>query len=666
MSKNHTIQSLHMSDTLEKEKKIIIQEWLASKNIKNIFKSYKISLKKFEQSYAFSILEYFIETIRLQREEEGCPVMEKMIYFLLERGATPKDIFDICTALKRAVLHRVFKKYVEYKNIMELIDEVSDMFDKNLSSLLKIFTDEYKKRELKIFELTNHHKKLNQILQIINFVNTKIFIIQNEHVILANKPFLQLLGVANMLDFNKKYLKKWDFLHNVLTQDNIIFDTQNIQPWLQKVYRSNKAFRADIYNHKYAQSISYNGRITILPDTNPTKYIITLNAIQKPALSTAEINNSIDKDLLSGFYNYPTFEHLLGERQRDAQEKGYLLALVIVDLPELQSINEDQSREAGDIVLKEIANDIKDMRTTQMSIARLEGSRFGILMPYDSEQECYDWCNTLNVLLNKKPERKTVSVTSFDLFEKVNRVLMRAYDLADLQNESQAVRTDFENIEIIETLPYQKKFTTAFLEGGRVDTSLYYKNLPVNSKNLIVKVYSDNIIVHLSSAQTIVSKYNQFIFFKHPSFGNIKASLQIIDVEKNLAKIDKFRADKYSPLEREKLRVDAEDNMYVQMISGGPLYKGLLIDINEEAFALRIKKRANLQEGSFVSVNMMIDIKEQRVQFNANAIVYRIEKIKDAYKIVLKLQADTDNLSLLSSYIASRQIEIIQELKSFY
>ena len=664
MSKHYSPYLLSIIDHIEHNRTSIVDEWVGSKKLIRIFSAYKISLKKFESTYALSIVEYFIATIKEQNNSNTSAAMKQMLHFFLERDITPKDIFDIFRILQGVLIHSIFQISGVKEQALPYIDELNGFFDENLSTLLELYTDAYKKRELQIYELTTHHKKLKQILQIINFVNTKIFLIQNEHIILANRPFLELLGVKNMQELNKKYLNTLEFMHNV---DSDAFDLNTVSSWLENMNEHKKAFKADIFHHKYAKTFTYNGRVTVLPDTKPPKYIITLNSIEQLDESEDDTSESDTQTNMKDFYNYAEFEHMLGEMQREAQKSSTHMALIVVDVVELQKINDEQGIEAGDMVLGEVANDIRTYATQSMKIARLEGSRFGIIMPYTSQQKCYEWCYFLSVELNKKPERKTLSLTSVDLSEKINRALMRVYDLADMQSESLTLRTDFENIEIIQTLPYQQKFTKILQQLATLHTSLYYKNISVSSDAEIVHVYDDNILLKLSKAQMAVAKHNSHIFFHISSFGNVKASLKIIDLEKHLVKIDKFTVDKFSPLQRQKIRVDAKENTHIDVISGGPLYKGMvLLDLNEDAIALAMPRRGNLQEGSFVSVAMTLYLQDEVQEFHSNATVYRVEKTKDFYKIVMMFQVDTENFKLLNNYIAMRQMQIIQELKSLY
>ncbi len=521
MSKNYTPNLFSIIDHIEYHHNYIVKLWIESDRIESVFRSLNISTSKFEKIYASLIVEYFIAVIKNERESGSCPIMHKLVHFLLKRGVTPKDIFDICRTLKDAFLHSIFQVDTVKENPVIFLDETSLLFDNNLSTLLGIFTSEYKK-----LNYTRHEHKT-----------------------------------------------------------------------------------------------------------------------------------------IKDFYTYLEFEHILGEMQREARKHATKLALIIVDVAELQKINEEQGFEAADLVLEDVANDIRLLVQENIKIARLEGSRFGLVVPYTSEQECYNWCNALNSEFNKKPERKILSLTSIDSSEKINRAFMRVYDLADIQNESMSIRTDFQNIEIKETLPYQRKIIAILITMAKVHLSLYYKELPVSSDAKVDSYDDETVTVEVSAIQIAAAKHNKYIYFDMPTYGNIKAVVHIVDIEKNLLKIEKFRLDKYSPLQRQKIRVKVKNDISARLVSGGPFYETKVVDMNEEAIALTTPRRGNLQEGSSVSLAMELSLQEKEEEFHSNAVVYRVEKIKGVYKVVVVCQAESENIKLLNNYIAKRQMEIIKELK---
>jgi hypothetical protein len=70
---------------LEKYKVHIATSWVKRENIQVIFEERKISAKKFRDGYGVPILEYFISVIQEKKPLGDCPVMSKLVHFLLKK-----------------------------------------------------------------------------------------------------------------------------------------------------------------------------------------------------------------------------------------------------------------------------------------------------------------------------------------------------------------------------------------------------------------------------------------------------------------------------------------------------------------------------------------------------------------------------------------------------
>jgi hypothetical protein len=155
--------------------------------------------------------------------------MSKLVNFLLEKNITPKDVFDICMGLRRTMVSFLFREKLIEVYASEVITELAILFDANLSGVLSIFTTYYEKKQQAEQRSKIQQKKFSQILKIINFINTKIIIVQNGHIILANQPFLEA-----------------------------------IDEWLDSINKSDKPFTANIFNNKMADIFTCSGQITTL------------------------------------------------------------------------------------------------------------------------------------------------------------------------------------------------------------------------------------------------------------------------------------------------------------------------------------------------------------------------------------------------------------------
>lgn len=86
-------------------------------------------------------------------------------------------------------------------------------------------------------------------------------------------------------------------------------------------------------------------------------------------------------DPLTGLYNRRYAEpHLLRIAQR-AKETGRPFAVMVLDLDRFKNINDTYGHSAGDVVLKEIANRIKDNLRGVDMVARIGGEEFLVAMP---------------------------------------------------------------------------------------------------------------------------------------------------------------------------------------------------------------------------------------------------------------------------------------------
>ncbi|MBU1658219.1 diguanylate cyclase [bacterium] len=653
-------------DSIELGRKEIADRWVEIPSVSVVFKLHNISTKKFASGYGVPIIEYFIAVVREEKEVGDCPIMSKFVHFLLEKNITPKNVFDICMGFRRTLVSYMYDEKLINKNASQIMNEIADLFDANLSGVLDIFTTFYSMQQQKIEKASIGQKKIKHILQIINFINTKIIIIQNGRIILGNRPFFDALGVDDIKEYYNKYEDAWSFMKRVDIESKL-FSDRNIEAWLRKLDQVKKHFKTDIFHHKAGKNFTYSGRITSLPDTDPVEYIIALNNIAAHLDDEAEAREKLIHDELTGLYNYNKFWLLLGESQINALKNNINLAMVVVDIPELRQINIENGQESGNRVIVEVAEDIQRCTGEDTIFARLEGSRFGILISYESEQEIYDWCIQLYMLLSEKPQRKTLSLTAFDLAETPNRLQMRAYDLIDIANSSESVivKTDMENIEQYSILPEQKLFTDKFRNIKNIKTTVYYKELPITVNNTVVSVKKDSITISLSNKQFNCAVLHDPIYFTFEKLGHVKAHIEMIDAKNRVITINKFRFDKHSPLQRKKYRVQAAMPISVSIIHNNSESTGTLINLNENCIAVDMKRKKNLEEGALVGLDMLLPISPEHLQnINTDATILRIEKTLSGYKIVFLCHLNTNNEKLINQYISKCQIDIIQELKN--
>ncbi len=655
MKKMFAPQLLSVVSFLENNRYQIAQEWVLLNTVLSVFKAQNISAKKFQKSYAVPIIEYFISVVREDKEAGNCPIMSKLVAFLLQKEITPKNVFDVCMGLRRTLVSYLFKNSL-VKDEVEMMDEIATIFDANLSGVLEIFT-EYYERKLKLIEESKvQQKKFNQVLKIINFINTKIIIIQSGHIIMANKPFFEMIGVENLKELYRLNNFDFSFMKNFECASKK-YNFKNNTDWIDDVMKSNKAFKTDIFHHKYNRDFKYSGRITTLPNSEPLQYLIALHNIDTHIEEEIKIRKTLEYDPLTGFYTSAMQESLILSEQSKSNSGKYEMAFLVIEVGNLENPK----------VLLEIVNLLKSAVSEEMIVAHIQSNKFGIAIPYLSAQDCYDWCNELYIRLYKDHDDITVSLTSFDHNESLESVKERAFDLLEIVKKSaqEYVSTDFLNIELYNPIAQEEVYITILKDMQKVKTTLYYQDIPISAEHKILKVHKSSIELLLSKKELKVANISKIIYLELPSIGHIKASIDTINKITNSVSIYKFKAPKHLPLDRKIFRISATVNTEVRIILSGSIYIGTLMNVNHEYIAVRLERKRNLDVGLIVSISVELEINKVFELLNCDATIYKIEKINHEYEVVFLCHLDSQNSTLLNKYIANRQLEVIHELKSF-
>jgi diguanylate cyclase (GGDEF)-like protein len=104
------------------------------------------------------------------------------------------------------------------------------------------------------------------------------------------------------------------------------------------------------------------------------------------AAREAEILRLAYEDGLSGLANRSLFNVRLGEAVASHRRTGAALAVLVMDLDRFKYINDTLGHEAGDLVLREVANRLRGVVRDSDIVARLGGDEFAVLASADTER----------------------------------------------------------------------------------------------------------------------------------------------------------------------------------------------------------------------------------------------------------------------------------------
>ena len=215
------VSNLYLISTIIEDNHMAISNsWMKVSSVKAVFETRKISAKKFQIGYAVPIIKYFVAVIRGEKASGDCPVMNKLVNYLLTKAITPREIFDICMGFRMVLIDFLLKEEFILKHPSVYIHRISSLFDSNLSGVLDIFTNIYTSSQQKIQNAKEQKDKLKQAVKIMNLIQMKLMVFQNNHIVLANKPFLDMLGVKDLKELYKKYGNSLNFFSDIDLYEN--------------------------------------------------------------------------------------------------------------------------------------------------------------------------------------------------------------------------------------------------------------------------------------------------------------------------------------------------------------------------------------------------------------------------------------------------------------
>ncbi len=196
-----TPQLTKCQDIFIASKNKILREWLSYNIPKNILKLHNIEAEYFIKNYADGVFDYFMGVISGDVEIGNCPVMQDLLAYLKVREISADELFEICSHFRRSM---VDFSYDAELNSKELFDELSYIFDKNFSGILKYYTD------------TIFQKLIDARGEALKAGQAKEYFLSNmSHEI--RTPLNAILGFVNLLleeNISKKHRNYLDIINN--------------------------------------------------------------------------------------------------------------------------------------------------------------------------------------------------------------------------------------------------------------------------------------------------------------------------------------------------------------------------------------------------------------------------------------------------------------------
>lgn len=94
----------------------------------------------------------------------------------------------------------------------------------------------------------------------------------------------------------------------------------------------------------------------------------------------SRLEHEATHDHLTGLANRALFQHRMTEGLEHAQQDGFLMGVMYLDLDDFKQVNDTHGHAVGDALLKEIAQRLRQVVRASDTVARLGGDEFAIIL----------------------------------------------------------------------------------------------------------------------------------------------------------------------------------------------------------------------------------------------------------------------------------------------
>ncbi|MBU0721135.1 GGDEF domain-containing protein [bacterium] len=658
----------------------IASAWMHEESVIKIFEHHKISRKKFSSLFANQIITYFADVLIGKQLVGRCPVMNKFIDYMISRDITIKEIFVICMAFRKSMIHTLALANVLDGKELPLIDYLADIFDKNLSGVLDYYDsiDKDKKDVKPKASDIEEYKKPFEIMM--NQFDLPAVIIYDHQPFVANKAFFDLAGCESIEDYTQTHTSVWE-LFDTVNRFTETYESAQYDEWLEEL---NSQDDHSVTITRNRQEEKNTQRYNVVIKKMPCKYCTDIDhycAVFYPEVSAANVDSQSYIDPLTKIANRHKFDEVLPEWVKNSQKKKTPISIIVIEMLDLAHINKMYGSEMGDVVLEEFADQVNISFGEYGLFARIEGNKFALICKDTQLERAVEYANVIlsagqSIIFDetvKLSPKFSVAVAQFHSQDTIITVCGRLNILLNEINKagSNRVKDDSKLLkEEAERIKLEEKFLNecSLLIGTKetLETTNYYKEVPIGSKAIIKRVKEDSIILSIRAIAIYALHNGDTVFIKRAKGEKtVRGRVLNIDKENNFIELGSFIFIMSSPLDRKSVHVQLESASVAKLRLHDKQWSGELRSISLTSAEIVLPNIRGLTHDGEIMLQTELRWDEFRKPLNTKASLIKIRDTHSgSFTLVLRLMLTTHQEEFVQTFVSHRQREIVQELQS--
>lgn len=208
----------------------------------------------------------------------------------------------------------------------------------------------------------------------------------NGELITVNLAMCQLFGFDS----------EQQMLQEVNNSNDLFANSYDQQHFVAQIVEQGRALRNEVKGKRRDGSERWFSVSGQLHQGSEEKYLVgTIVDITERKQSSISLEYLATHDSLTGVYNRREFEKRLSQALETALNEETNLALLYMDLDQFKVINDTCGHKAGDVLIKQLAQQLNRVVASKGMLARLGGDEFAVLLEDANAHNAYMIANKL-------------------------------------------------------------------------------------------------------------------------------------------------------------------------------------------------------------------------------------------------------------------------------
>ncbi|MDX1294730.1 MAG: response regulator, partial [Sulfurimonadaceae bacterium] len=270
---------------------------------------------------------------------------------------------------------------------------------------------------------------------------------------------------------------------------------------------------------------------------------------------------------------------------------------------------------------------------------------------------------------NKKRESYHFILKLHPVPDKADHYILSLNDVSELKLLALFdAKADQHDQELKNKAKVLNMFDVVRQNSAKIKVLNFYKGLTIANDAVVVEVNDDDVVIKTNFMQQKAIQLQKNMVVTSEAFPMDIACSSIlgVDFESQTVRFQGAVFTERSPSARKNVRVVPEENHTVSLFYMDRKYFGesRILDISVSAVKIQLDALpAGMDRDESVIVDMVLPTAKAPLIVNCKAKVFRVEKNRYYYQIVLILEPGQESVKALTGYIAKRQMDLIREFK---